>query len=319
MRIALLDDYQDVALTSTDWSALGPDAEVVAFHDHLADPDALVERLRGFEVVMAMRERTAFPRAILQRLPELRLLVTAGMRNAAIDVAAASELGVTVCGTGGRGYATAELTWGLILALARHIPEEHAAIRGGGWQTTVGLELRHKVLGLVGLGNLGTQVAKVGQAFGMEVIAWSQNLTAEHASERGVTRVERDDLFERADIVSVHLVLSERTRGLIGAPELARMKPSAYLVNTSRGPIVDEEALVEALRSRRIGGAALDVFDVEPLPADHPFRGLDNLLMTPHIGYVTGDTYALWYREALEDIQAFAAGSPIRVIGGPAR
>jgi len=319
MRIALLDDYQDVALTSTDWSALGPDAEVVAFHDHLADPDVLVERLRGFEVVMAMRERTAFPRAVLERLPELRLLVTAGMRNAAIDVAAASELGVTVCGTGGRGYATAELTWGLILALARHIPEEHAAILDGHWQTTVGLELRHKVLGLVGLGNLGTQVAKVGQAFGMEVIAWSQNLTAEHASERGVTRVERDELFARADVVSVHLVLSERTRGLIGAPELARMKPTASLVNTSRGPIVDEAAVVEALRERRIAGAALDVFDVEPLPAGHPFRGLDNLLMTPHIGYVTGDTYELWYREALEDIQAFAAGSPIRVIGAPAR
>ncbi|HRC63121.1 MAG TPA: D-2-hydroxyacid dehydrogenase family protein, partial [Dehalococcoidia bacterium] len=208
----------------------------------------------------------------------------------------------------------AELTWGLILALARHIPEEHAAIFGGRWQTTVGMELRHKTLGIVGLGSLGTQVAKVGQAFGMDVIAWSQNLTAEHASERGVTRVEKDELFARADIVSVHVVLSDRTRGLIGAQELGLMQPTAYLVNTSRGPIVDERALIDALRSRQIAGAALDVYDVEPLPADHPFRGLDNLLMTPHIGYVTGDTYQLWYRDALEDIQAFAAGNPIRVV-----
>ncbi|MBX7112006.1 MAG: D-2-hydroxyacid dehydrogenase family protein [Dehalococcoidia bacterium] len=314
MRVALLDDYQDVALASTDWSVLGPEYEVVPFHDHLADGDALVERLRDFDVAMAMRERTAFPRAVLERLPRLRLLVTAGMRNAAIDVAAARELGITVCGTGGRGYATAELTWGLILALARHIPEEHAAVLGGRWQTTVGMELRHKTLGIVGLGSLGTQVAKVGQAFGMDVIAWSQNLTAEHASERGVTRVEKDELFARADIVSVHVVLSDRTRGLIGAQELGLMQPTAYLVNTSRGPIVDERALIDALRSRQIAGAALDVYDVEPLPADHPFRGLDNLLMTPHIGYVTGDTYQLWYRDALEDIQSFAAGNPIRVV-----
>jgi phosphoglycerate dehydrogenase-like enzyme len=314
MRVALLDDYQDVALRTVDWSVLGPGFEVVAFHDHVSEPDALVERLRDFEVVMAMRERTAFPRSVLERLPNLRLLVTAGMRNAAIDIAAANELGVTVSGTGGRGYATAELTWGLILALARHIPEEHVAIQSGRWQTSVGLELRHKVLGLVGLGNLGTQVAKVGLAFGMEVIAWSQNLTPERAAERGVTRVERDELFQRADIVSVHLVLSDRTRGLIGAPELALMKPTAYLVNTSRGPIVDEQALAEALGARRIAGAGLDVFEVEPLPAGHPFRALDNVLLTPHIGYVTGDTYALWYREALEDIQAFVAGAPVRVI-----
>lgn len=314
MRIALLDDYQDVALSTVDWSVLGPGSEVVAFHDHLSDPDALVGRLRDFEVVMAMRERTAFPRAVLERLPSLRLIVTAGMRNAAIDVAAARDLGVTVCGTRGRGFATAELTWGLILALARQIPAEHAAILDGRWQTTVGLELRRKVLGIVGLGNLGTQVAKVGLAFGMEVIAWSQNLTAEHASEQGVTRVERDELFERSDIVSVHLVLSPRTRGLIGARELGLMKPTAYLVNTSRGPIVDEAALIDALRDRRIAGAGLDVFDVEPLPAGHPLRGLDNVVMTPHLGYVTGDTYELWYAEVLDDIQAFSAGAPVRVI-----
>ncbi|MEZ4554232.1 MAG: D-2-hydroxyacid dehydrogenase family protein [Dehalococcoidia bacterium] len=314
MRIALLDDYQDVALSVADWAALGAGYEVVAFHDHFADADRLVERLQDFEVVMAMRERTAFPRPVLERLPKLRLLVTAGMRNAAIDVAAANELGITVSGTGGRGYATAELTWGLILALARRIPQEDAAVRQGRWQTTVGLELRRKVLGLVGLGNLGTQVAKVGLAFGMEVIAWSPNLTEERAAERGVSRVERDELFARSDIVSVHLVLGDRTRGLIGERELGLMKPSASFVNTSRGPIVDEVALVEALRERRIAGAALDVFDIEPLPAGHPLRSLDNVLLTPHIGYVTTDTYELWYHEAIEDIQAFAAGTPVRVI-----
>lgn len=314
MRVALLDDYQDVAREMADWAALGPDFDVRAFHEHIADEAALIEQLRDFEVVMAMRERTALPRSVLELLPKLRLIVTAGMRNAAIDMEAARELGITVCGTGGRGAATAELTWGLILALARQIPGEDAAIRDGRWQTTVGMELRRKVLGVVGLGNLGSYVARVGQAFGMEVIAWSKNLTPERAAEAGVELVTKEELLSRSDIVTAHLVLSDRTRGLIGAADLGRMKPSAYLVNTSRGPIVDELALAEALRTKQIAGAGIDVFDVEPLPADHPFRGLDNLVMTPHIGYVTRDTYELWYRDAVEDIQAFVAGKPVREI-----
>jgi phosphoglycerate dehydrogenase-like enzyme len=240
------------------------------------------------------------------------------MGNRVIDLEAASELGKTVCGTRTHGRAAADLTWGLILALLRKIPQEHAAILEGKWQTTVGVALEGSVLGVVGLGNLGGAVARVGRAFGMEVIAWSENLTAERAAEQGAQLVTKDELLGRADVVTIHQVLSRRTRGLIGARELALMKPTAYLVNTSRGPIVDEKALVEALRSKRIAGASLDVFDVEPLPSDHPFRGLDNVLMTPHIGYVTKDTYELWYGDVIEDIQAFVAGKPVRVLGAPA-
>lgn len=318
MRVALLDDYQQVALQMTDWDALGADFEVKAFPDHVEDGDALVKRLQDFDVVMAMRERTPLPAALLRRLPRLRLIVTAGMGNRAIDIGAARDLGITVCGTRSRGAATAELTWGLILALTRQIPQENAAIRAGRWQTTVGVELRHRVLGIIGLGNLGSYVARIGQAFGMDVIAWSQNLTPERAAEVGAELVTKDELLSRADIVSVHLVLSERTRGLIGERELRLMKPGAYLVNTSRGPIVDEQALAAVLRERRIAGAGIDVFDVEPLPPEHPFRDLDNLIMTPHIGYVTRETYELWYRDAVEDIQAFVAGQPVRVIASPA-
>jgi phosphoglycerate dehydrogenase-like enzyme len=309
----MLDDYQDVADVFSDWSAL-PDAEVVVFHDHLDDDDALVARLTGFEVVVAMRERTPFTRDRLVRLPELRLLVTTGMGNAAIDVSAAHELGVVVCGTGGLLMPTAELTWGLILSLARHIPSEDRDVREGGWQRTVGTDLRRATLGIVGLGNLGAAVARVGAAFGMDLVAWSENLTSERAAEVGVERVAKEELFARADFVSIHLVLSDRTRGLVGRRELELMKPTAYLVNTSRGPIVDEHALIAALEHGTIAGAGLDVFDCEPLPLDHAFRRLPNVVVTPHIGYVTNATYARFYRDIVGDVVAYAHGAPIRVL-----
>jgi len=271
-------------------------------------------RLRDFDVVMAMRERTPFPRALLTRLPRLRLLVTTGMRNAAIDLGAATERGILVCGTAGLPYPTAELAWGLILSLARHIPTEDRATREGRWQETLGRGLNGKTLGVLGLGTLGSRVARVGQAFEMTVLAWSQNLTRERAREVGATLVDRDELLARADVVSIHLVLSERTRGLIGTRELGLMKPSAYLVNTSRGPIVDEAALVHALRNGTIAGAGLDVFDEEPLPLDHPLRHLPNTVITPHLGYATEETYRLFYGQAVEDITAYLAGQPIRVL-----
>jgi phosphoglycerate dehydrogenase-like enzyme len=309
----MLDDYQDVAEAFSDWTAL-PDAEVVVFHDHVDDDDALVARLTGFEVVVAMRERTPFTRDRLARLPELRLLVTTGMGNAAIDMSAARELGIVVCGTGGLLMPTAELTWGLILSLARHIPWEDRDVRQGGWQCTVGTDLRRATLGIVGLGNLGAAVARVGAAFGMDLLAWSQNLTAERAAEVGVERVDKEELFARADFVSIHLVLSDRTRGLIGKQELELMKPTAYLVNTSRGPIVDEHALIDALENGTIAGAGLDVFDCEPLPLDHAFRRLPNVVVTPHIGYVTKATYARFYRDIVDDVVAYARGTPTRVL-----
>jgi phosphoglycerate dehydrogenase-like enzyme len=312
-RIAVLDDYQQVAQRLGDWSALP--AEVSFFHDHLDDQDALVERLAPFAIIGAMRERTPFPKALLERLPELRLLVTTGARNASIDVAAAKSLGITVCGTGGSGHPTAELAMALMLALARQLPGETASVRQGGWQVGLGRDLRGATLGLVGLGKLGRQVAALGQAFGMTAIAWSQNLTTEGAAEVGVERVAKEELFARADFISVHVQLSPRTVGLIGAADLALMKPDAYLVNTSRGPIVDVGALVAALQSRRIAGAALDVFEHEPLPADDPLRHLPNLLLTPHIGYVTRETYAIFYREMVEVIAAFLAGTPRGVLG----
>jgi phosphoglycerate dehydrogenase-like enzyme len=261
-----------------------------------------------------MRERTPFPRSLIAQLGTLRLLVTTGARNAAIDVAAAREHGITVCGTRSLPTPTAELTWGLILALARHIPAEDRALREGRWQTTLGSGLHGKTLGVVGLGNLGGQVARIGRAFGMDVLSWSQNLTAERAAEAGATLVPRDELLARADVVTVHLVLSDRTRGLIGARELALMRPTATLVNTSRGPIVDERALTAALEARAIAGAAVDVYDAEPLAADHPFRRLDNLLLTPHIGYVTREGDALFYGDAADDIHAYLGGTPVRVI-----
>ncbi len=313
-RVALLDDYQHVALRMADWKTLPADTEVVVFEDHLSDIGALAKRLADFDVIMAMRERTPFPRALLERLPRLKLLITAGMRNASIDVAAATERGVTVCGTAGLPYPTAELTWGLILGLFRRIPAEDRATREGRWQISLGLGLNGKTLGVLGLGTLGSRVAKVGLALEMKVLAWSQNLTAERAAEVGATRVEKDELLARSDVVTIHLVLGDRTRGLIGARELGLMKPTAHLVNTSRGPIVDEAALVAALRGGTIAGAGLDTFDVEPLPADHPFRQLSNIVITPHLGYVTEETYRIFYGHALEDIQAFLRGAPIRVL-----
>jgi phosphoglycerate dehydrogenase-like enzyme len=312
--IAILDDYQDAARRLADWARLPAGAELTVFRDHLADLDAVAARLADFDVVVAMRERTPFSRALLERLPRLRLLVTTGMRNAAIDLQAAADRGVVVCGTGGLPYPTAELAWGLVLSLMRRIPREDRATREGRWQETVGLGLNGKTLGVLGLGTLGSRVARFGRAFEMDVLAWSQNLTAERAAELGAARVEKDDLLARSDVVSIHLVLSERTRGLIGARELALMKRTAYLVNTSRGPIVDEAALIRALREGTIAGAGLDVYDEEPLPPDHPLRGLPSTVITPHLGYVTEETYRIFYGQALEDILAFLRGEPVRVL-----
>jgi len=313
-RVAILDDYQDVALGLADWKTLPAGTEVVAFREHLHELDAVAKRLADFDVVVAMRERTAFPRPLLEKLPKLRLLVTTGMRNASIDMQAAADQGVTVCGTSGLPYPTAELTWGLVLALFRRIAVEDRATREGQWQTTLGLGLNGKTLGVIGLGTLGSRVARYGKAFEMEVLAWSQNLTAERAAEAGATLVGKEELLRRSDVVSLHLVLSDRTRGLLGARELGLMKRTAYLVNTSRGPIVDEAALVRALQDGAIAGAGLDVFEPEPLPLDHPFRKLPNTLITPHLGYVTEETYRVFFGHALEDVQAFLRGAPVRVL-----
>ena len=313
-RVALLDDYQDVALSMADWKNLPAGTEVVVFKDHLPAEDAVARRQADFDIVMALRERTPFPRTLLERLPKLKLLITAGMRNASIDMKAAAERGVTVCGTAGLPYPTAELAWGLILSLMRRIPAEDRATREGRWQTSLGLGLNGKTLGVLGLGTLGSRAAKVGLAFEMDVLAWSQNLTAERAKEIGVTLVPKDELLARSDIVSIHLVLGERTRGLIGARELGLMKRSAYLINTSRGPIVDEAALIRALGDGTIAGAGLDVFDEEPLPLDHAFRRLPNIVITPHLGYVTSETYRIFYGHAVEDIKAYLDGKPARVL-----
>ncbi len=312
-RVAILDDYQNVARRMADWTSLPAGTDVVVFADHLSDTEAVAKRLADFDAVVAMRERTPFPRALLERLPRLKLLVTTGMRNASIDVAAATERKIAVCGTAGLPYPTAELTWGLILALFRRIPAEDRATREGRWQVSCGLGLNGKTLGVVGLGGLGSRVAKIGLAFEMQVIAWSQNLTAARASEIGATLVTKDELLTRSDVVSIHLVLGDRTRKLFGARELSQMKPTAYLVNTSRGPIVDEAALVAAVRQGTIAGAGLDVYDEEPLPLDHPLRNLPNTVITPHLGYVTEEGYRIFYGQALDDVQAWLAGQPVRV------
>jgi len=311
VRCVVLDDYQNVAAASADWSIA--DVELVSIAEHLAD-DALAGQAAGAEIIVAMRERTAFTPALFDRLPDLRLLVTTGMANAAIDLPAAANHGVTVCGTSGILSPTSELTWGLIHALARQIVADDGTMRAGGWQTRMGMGLAGRQLGLVGLGRLGALVARVGIAFGMDVVAWSQNLTAERAADVGVRLVDKDELLATSDVVSIHLVLSDRTRGLIGASELAQMKPTAYLVNTSRGPIVDHDALVAALRDGTIAGAGLDVFDVEPLPTDDPLRGLPNTVLTPHTGYVVTQCYEIFYRDIVDDIAAWQAGRPIRVI-----
>ena len=313
-RVAILDDYQNVARRMADWASLPAGTDLVVFSDHLSDPGAVAARLADFDAVIAMRERTPFHRTLLERLPKLKLLVTTGMRNASIDVAAAVERKIVVCGTAGLPYPTAELTWGLILALFRQIPAEDRATREGRWQISCGLGLNGKTLGVVGLGGLGSRVAKIGRAFEMNVIAWSQNLTAARAAEIGATLVTKDDLLARSDVVSIHLVLSERTRKLFGAHELAQMKRTAFLINTSRGPIVDEVALVAALRQGKLAGAGLDVYDEEPLPLDHPLRNLPNTVITPHLGYVTEEGYRIFYGQALEDVKAWLAGEPVRVL-----
>jgi len=310
-RIAVLDDYQGVALTSADWSVLPPGCTVDVAREHLVGED-LVAFLTDARVVVAMRERTAVDAALLDRLPALELVVTTGMRNAAIDVSAAAERGVTVCGTGGLAGPATELTWALILAGLRRIPEEAAAMRDGAWQTTMGQGLEGRTLGLLGLGHIGQRMARVAHAFDMRVTAWSPNLTAERAAAAGAEPVGKRELFATADVVSVHLKLGDRSRGLVGAEELRAMRPDAWLVNTSRGPIVDEAALLTAVREGWIAGAALDVYDEEPLPADHPFRDTPGILATGHVGYVTGDNYRTFYTDAVEDVAAYLAGAPVR-------
>jgi len=301
-RIAVLDDYQNVALTMADWSVLDGRASVTVFNDHLAEPDAVVARLQPFDIVCVMRERTPMTRAIIERLPKLRLIASTATGNASIDLEAAEKQGVQVVHTGYSSAPTVELTWALILASARNLLAENAALRGGGWQRQIGNDLAGRTLGLLGLGNIGAAMARIGQAFGMKVIAWSQNLTAERAASADAELVTKEELFRQADIVSIHLRLSGRTRGLVGAAELALMKPTARLVNTSRGPIVVEADLVAALEDGKIAGAAIDVFDQEPLPPDHPFRSLPNLLATPHIGYVTRGLYERFYRDTVQNI-----------------
>ena len=315
-RVAVLDDYQGVALACADWSQVQARTEVTVFADHVRDEDALAERLRPFDVVVGMRERTAFPASLLERLPELKLLITTGPFNAVFDVDAAVRQGVVVCGTGGAGAATPELTWALIMGVTRRIAAEDAAIRQGRWQVTgIGPELMGSTLGIVGLGRTGPRIAHYAQAFGMNVVAWSQNMTAEKAAEAGAELAgSKRELFERSDIATIHLKLSERTEGLVGADELAALGPKGYLVNTSRGPIVQETALVEALHAGTIAGAALDVFDVEPLATDHPYLSTPNTLLTPHIGYVSTVAYEAFFRDVVGDIEAWLDGSPVRVI-----
>lgn len=302
VRIAILDDYQDVSRELADWSPLAGRAEITVFNDHLSDSDAVVQRLLPFDVVCVMRERTPLPRAVIERLPRLKLIASTGRRNAAIDSEAAAERGIVVAPTGYDPHATVELTWALVLASARHVARENAHLRAGGWQQDVGDGLRGKRLGVLGLGNIGSEVARIALAFGMEVMAWSQNLTPDRAQACGARWVSKEELFRDADFLTIHLVLSARTRGLVGAAELQAMKPTARLINTSRGPIVDETALIAVLRERRIAGAALDVFDIEPLPADHPFRSLDNVLATPHIGYVARDLLKTFYGDTVQNI-----------------
>lgn len=312
VKVAVLDDYQDAARRYAPWQDLGAAIDLTVFRDHLHDEAAVIARLQPFQVVCMMRERTPLPPRVLDALPNLKLVITTGMWNAVLAVEHARARGITVCGTQSMQSGTPELTWLLLLALARHYDAERASVRAGGWQTGVGMDLRKRTLGLLGLGTIGTRVAKVANAFGMEVLAWSQNLTDERAAEAGARRVDKATLLAESDFVSLHLKLSERTHHVIGAAELARMKRSAYLLNTSRGPLVDEAALVAALRERTIAGAGLDVFDVEPLPAGHPFRTLSNVVVTPHIGYVTEAGYQLFFRQIVENIRAWLDGQPLR-------
>jgi D-3-phosphoglycerate dehydrogenase len=315
IRVAVLDDYQNVALNYADWSAIAKDAEIKVFNTPFKSQDEVIQSLQGFAVIAGMRERTAFPRAVIEALPDLKLLITTGAKNASFDVKAASERGVTVCGTTSVGAPTTGIVFGLLLELTRKIGFENARMKASEpWQVTIGRDLEGLTLGVVGLGKLGSRVAAVGKAFGMNVIAWSQNLTPDKAKAGGADYVSRDELFFRADVITIHLVLSDRSRGLVNADDIARMKSSAYLINTARAPIVDQAALLKALQAKKIGGAGLDVFEVEPLPLDHPYRKLDNVVLTPHLGYVSEQQYRKFYADIVEDIRGFLDGRPVRVI-----
>ncbi len=315
VRCAILDDYQNVVLKVADWSKVKGDVDIKVFNAHLGGPDQVIAALQGFEIIVAMRERTGFPKTVIDALPDLKLLITTGMRNASIDTAAANARGITVCGTGSFGSPTSGIAIGLMLELTRHIGYENARLHAGAtWQTTIGPDLEGLTLGVLGLGKLGTRTAAIAKAFGMKVIAWSQNLTAEKSAAAGVGYVSKDELFRQSDFITIHVVLSARSRGLVGAREIALMKPSAFLINTSRGPIIDEAALIAALRDKKIGGAGLDVFDVEPLPLDHPFRTMDNVVITPHLGYVSKQNYRGYFSGVVEDIRGFLDGKPVRVL-----
>jgi D-3-phosphoglycerate dehydrogenase len=315
IRAAILDDYQNVALKFADWSALAKDVEIKVFTAPIGGDEAVIKALQGFAVVCMMRERTPFNRKVIEGLPDLKLLITTGARNASIDLKACAERGITVCGTGGFGNPTAGIAFGLMLELTRNIGFENARMKAGEpWQITIGQDLEGLTLGVLGLGKLGQRVAAIGKAFGMKAIAWSQNLTAEKAKEGGAEYVTKEELMRRADILSVHVVLSDRSRGLIGADDLALMKKTAYLINTARAPIVDQAALLKVLQEKKIAGAGLDVFEVEPLPVDHPFRKLDNVVLTPHLGYVSEQNYRKQYAEVVEDIRAWLDGKPVRMI-----
>jgi len=315
IRAAILDDYQNVAMSFADWSPIAKDVEVKVFTEPFKNRDEAIKALQGFAVIVGMRERTPFPRAMIEALPDLKLLITTGARNNSFDLKAAAERGVTVCGTGGFGSPTTGIVFGLLLELTRRIGFENARLKAGQpWQVTIGPDLEGMTLGVLGLGKLGQRSAAVAKAFGMNVIAWSQNLTAEKAASAGATYVSKEELFAKADVITIHVVLSDRSRGLVGAADLGRMKKTAYLINTSRGPIIDEAALIAALKGKRIAGAGLDVFDVEPLPLDHPYRTMDNVVITPHLGYVSTQNYAKYFPDIVTDIRAFLDGKPVRVV-----
>ena len=314
MRVAVLDDYQGIALRLADWKSLQPEVQVEAFPEHIADIETLAKRLHAFECVVLMRERTPLRRALIDKLPNLKLVITTGMVNASVDAAALAERGIVFCGTDGVGHSTAELTWGLIISLFRSIPHEDHALRQGRWQTRIGYGLKGKTLGIIGLGRLGSMVAGYGKAFGMEVLGWSRSFTDARAAELGIKRVDKEAIFAQSDVVTLHVNLNDSSRGLVTAAELGRMKPTAYLVNTSRAPVVDEGALLAALKGRKIAGAAIDVFDVEPVTKGHPFFELDNVIVTPHLGYVIEENLRINYQSAIENIRAFLAGKPIRLV-----
>jgi len=315
VRAAILDDYQNVAMAFADWSPIAKDVEIKVFNKPFGSQDEAIKALQGFAVVVGMRERTPFPRKVVEALPDLKLLITTGARNNSFDIKACAERGITVCGTGAVGSPTTGIAFGLMLELTRRIGFENARLKAGApWQTTIGRDLEGLTLGILGLGKLGQRSAAVGKAFGMKTITWSQNLTEEKAKAAGADYVSKDDLFRNADFVTIHLVLSDRSRDLVGAKELGLMKKSAYLINTSRGPIVDEKALIAVLQSKSIAGAGLDVFDIEPLPLDHPFRKMDNVVITPHLGYVSEQNYRKYFPDIVEDIRAWLDGKPVRVI-----